>query len=471
VAAFDFVIRRNASNTDSYPNAASDLLLDWDTAVDNEGSGITHSAGTFTLGETGHFLIMASDIASSTQTNRIGGKLTITLAGTEIRAGYASFWRRGANSHNGCVASVVAIINVTTTTGNGDELQIRAERSDNQSPTPAYARVAGDRSGITILKLDDTQNFARYEGSSFNGSTSDGVRVVADLDTTLEQDSPFTRTGNVIDIATNNRVLCIYTMQFVETTGGTGRHEYQSDLELAGTRVIGSLAMHYIRYDQDTDWECRSLMVMLEPSSGQDLDLGIITRELGEAKGWLASLQLWELPSGAETASMEATGGDYNTADTEFTFDTLPQIDTAAFTATAGNSNIDVDNAGDYIVIAAQGLDTLDVGAERRAPGIQFKVNTTINDQAGVSTYNRGSADSACTMLGNLSANDSIRVNNDRLSAVTTALQIDVGRFTVIRLSSLAAAAPGGRIMSSLAGAGGLAAEGGIAGAGGGLAG
>ena len=92
MAAFDFIVRRNVNETDTYPNAASDLLLTWDTEVGSEGSGIVYSAGTTTLGETGHFLVMASAQASSTPTNRIGGKLTITLAGAELRAGAGSFW-------------------------------------------------------------------------------------------------------------------------------------------------------------------------------------------------------------------------------------------------------------------------------------------------------------------------------------------------------------------------------------------
>ncbi len=50
----DYKQMRNASNTDAYPPTASgSLLLLWDTAVANVGAGITYSAGTFTLGETG----------------------------------------------------------------------------------------------------------------------------------------------------------------------------------------------------------------------------------------------------------------------------------------------------------------------------------------------------------------------------------------------------------------------------------
>ncbi len=97
MAALDYVIRRNASNTDNLPAATSDLLLLWDTAVANEGSGITYSAGTFTLGETGKFLVLCSDQYGTTDTTnntRTNAKTTFTLAGTELIAGYSTGYIR-----------------------------------------------------------------------------------------------------------------------------------------------------------------------------------------------------------------------------------------------------------------------------------------------------------------------------------------------------------------------------------------
>lgn len=455
-AALDFVVRRNNANTDTYPNPTSNLVLLWDTAVANQGSGIVYSAGTFTLGETGHFLVMVSDRAASTQANRIGGKMTLNLGGSELRAGYSTFWRRGADGHNGAIAMSIAIINVTSTTGSADDLIIRTERSDNQSPSPAYARVATE-SGISIIKLDDTWNFARYEGSAFNGSTTDNVRVVADLDTTLEQDSPFTRTGNVIDIATTNPVVAIYTMQFVETTGGTSRHEYQSNLELAGTPVLGSWTQHYLRYDQDTDWDSKTMMVLLYPSSGDDLDMGIITRELGEAKGWLASLQLWELPSGATTCTLEATTGDFNLNGALFNWDTVKSDTSADFTCTTTSGNIEAEFAGEAIMMSGQAYtqDTQEVGS-RAAPGSKFGIQVTPTEQAGASCYNRETgtaghcAISMATLQTGIVANDNLRVFNIRLSAVAASIENEEGAFSAINLASLADGAPAARRRTSL---------------------
>jgi len=445
-AALDFVVRRNNANTDTYPDAASDLVLLWDTAVDSTGSGIVYSAGTFTLGETGHFLVMVSDRASSTQTNRIGGKITLNLGGTELRPGYSTFWRRGADGHNSSIAMSVAIIDVTSTAGSADDLIIRAERSDNQSPTPTYDRVATE-SGISIIKLDDTHNYARYEGSAFNGSTTDNVRIVADLDTTLEEDSPFSRTGNVIDIATTNTVLAIITMQFVETTGGTARHEYQSNAELNGTPILGSWNQHYIRYDQDTDWESKTTMFLIYPASGDDLDLGVITRETGEAKGWLASLQLWELPSGATTCTLEATTGDFNLNGALFVWDTVKSDTSADFTCIAADGNIEAEFAGEAILMSGQAYtqNTAEAGT-RAAPGSKFGILVTPTEQAGAGCYNRADATaghcalSQATLQTGISANDRLRAFNIRLSAVTTSIENEEGAFSAINLASLVAA-------------------------------
>jgi len=458
--AGDYVVRRNSANTDTLPNTGSgDLLLLWDAAVANVGSGITYSSGTFTLGETGLFLVMASDRAgTSTTGNRMMWKMTLNLAGSELKEGYSTGWIRATGGHQDAISYSAAIINVTGTAGNLDDLQVRSERADLTTPANPVARIP-DRSGITIIKLDDAANYARYESSAFfTDSTTDDARVLANIRTNLEQESPFTRTTDTVDIATNNMVLAVYTMQTEETTGGTDRHEWQSNLELAGTAVPGSWNLLYLRYDQDTDWVSATGVTLLRPTSGDDLTLGLTTRELGQAKNWQASLQLFELPSGAETAIMEATTGTFNTdAAANFAWDTRPQIDAAAFTATAGNSNIDVDNAGDYIVAAGQAVAGGTAGDQRAGPAVQFRINTTDDESVGHSSYNRNVGTSghasvqAATLLTGLAANDSIHVRNDRIGTVTTDVTNSSGAFSVIRLDSLFAAGPATPLISSAA--------------------
>jgi len=446
MAAGDYKIMRNASNTDAIPNTGSDLLLLWDTAVDNTGSGIIYSSGTFTLGETGKFLVLASDYASTTDTTnneRINWKMTLTLGGTELEEGHSTDYIRKNSGNQGGIQQSMAIIDVTSTAGTADELQIRLERIDN-STTGTVNRVANNRSGITIIKLDDTFGYGMYRSSApTTASSTNGAATVVNIQTNDQQDSPFTRTTNSVDIATTNLVLALYSLKG-DSNGN--RLEVQGRLTLGGTVVPGSYTQTYIRNSDNSIWGGMSGGVLLSPTSGQDLELEVVTRELG-GNDWTATLQLIELPTGAEAAIMEATSGGYNVAATNFAWDTLPHIDTAAFTATAGNANIDVDNADDYLVFASQATTSAEA-ATRATPAVQFRVNTTDIEFAGNSSYHRNtgtaeySAMSIGTLLPSLSASDSIYVRNDRIGTNTTAINNDVGAFSVLRLSSIFASSP-----------------------------
>ncbi len=450
-SAGDFVVRRNASNTDTIPNAGSDLLALWDTAVANEGSGITYSAGTFTLGATGKFLVLCSDfsdVATTVNNERLNWKLTLNLAGSELTEGYSTGFIRKAFQHTQQgLPFAAAVIDVATTTGNGDDLQVRLERIDDtvavgQEPD----RTGNSHSGITILKLDDAWNYGLYRSTSaFASPTSDNTPATVPIGTTDQEDSPFTRTTNTVDIATNNLVLALWSLKS-EDASPTGRAEYQGRLTLAGAEVPGSRSQTYLRVTDNCDWAGMSCAVLVEPTSGDDLELEIISYELG-GDDFEGTLQLIELPAGAEAAIMEATTGDFNTAATNFTWDTLPYIDTDAFTATAGNANIDVDNADDYLAFTSQAVTSLAVTMDRATPMVHFRVNTTDDETAGYLCYGRGSgtaetpAIATGTLLTGLSASDSVYVRNDRQSDDTSAIACDVGAFSLIRLSSLFTAA------------------------------
>ena len=168
MAAGDYLIRRNNANTDELPVPTADLLLLWDTAVANVGSGITYSAGVFTLGETGHFLVLCSDQWGTTDTGtnqRTNVQMEFTLAGVVLSpVGYSTGFVRRLSGSQEFINFSAAVINVTTTTGNGDDLEVRLERIDT-STLGTINRIA-DRSGITIIKLDDAFSYGRYQSAA-----------------------------------------------------------------------------------------------------------------------------------------------------------------------------------------------------------------------------------------------------------------------------------------------------------------
>jgi len=448
MSAGDFVVRRNASNTDEVVDAGSDLLLLWDTAVSSTGSGITYSAGTFTLGETGHFLVMASDQWGTTDTSgaRNNAKLTLNLGGTELQEGYSTGYVRRSTGSQEFINFSAAIINVTSTTGTADDLQVRLERVD--SATAGTVNRIADRSGVTIIKLDDTSAFGRYESSAaFTPSATAHTYNTADIGSTLEEDSPFTRTGNVVDIATNNLVLAVYSFKNDTSDTISGRTEMQGCLELGGTVVPGSYSQTYgPRATGGCDLGGMSGMCLLEPTSGDDLELQLVSREDAD-EDWFGSLQLVELPSGTEAIIVEATTGDFNASATNFAWDTNPYIDTAAFTHTTGNANLDVDNADDYIAIASM-AQTSAWNEYRNVPAIGFRVNSTDTNVSGSSSYNRdgGNAEYAAVncgaLLAGLSANDNVYARADRLGTQSGTAVCGSGAMSLIRLSTLFSSAP-----------------------------
>lgn len=441
MAAGDYAIRRNAANTDSVPDVGSgDLLLLWDTAVASTGAGITYSAGTFTLGETGHFLVLCSDQCGTTDTTnneRFNWKTTLTLAGTELVEGYASGYIRKSSGSQEHITFSAAVINVATTTGNGDDLQVRSERIDN-STTGTCDRVA-DRSGVTIIKLDDTWDYGRYTGTATTSGTNDVA--VSVLDATVEEDATFTRTTTNVDMATNNLVLAVYSAKTEDGTP-TARSEFQFRVTQAAAAVPGSYSQTYVRTSDNCDWGGYSNVSLLDVTSGEDAALEVITRESGSTTSFDFAMQLVSLPAAAEAIIVEATTGGFNVATTNFAWDTNPYIDTAAFTHTATNANLDVDNAGDYLVMASQAVTTY-TAVTRAVPAGGFRVNTTDDATAGTATYHRGTSNagfgalSSATLLTGLAANDSVYFRNDRIGTVTGTLTNGSGGMSMIRLSSL----------------------------------
>jgi len=457
MAAGDFVVRRNASNTDALPDTDGGTLdCVWDTAVANEGSGITHSSGTFTLGETGRFLVAASDQWGTTDTTaneRTTSVLQAVLAGTLLVEGADSeYLRRSGGSQEG-ICSLLCYVNVATTTGNGDELIVRHTRRDN-SAAGTVNRIA-DRSGVSIVKLDDSWNFAHYRSSAaYTPSASDHTRNQADIGSTVEQDgSVFSRSGNVVTVTTDQPVLVMWTHQLDQSDTKSGRSEYQGSIDFAGSElaVRGWNQVYGPRATDNANNASMSGATLIYPNgTGQALELNLISREDAD-EDWFTELQLVELPAGAETATVERTtaAGNFNAAGTDFAFQAGVNVDTAAFTYSDGNANIEVDNADDYFALANMGTVT-DAGYDgtgtRAVPAIQFRVNTTDSEIAGASSYNRnnGTAEHAHAfisgLLTGLSATDDVYVRADRVGTNTNTL-VAVGGFSLIRLSSLFGAA------------------------------
>jgi hypothetical protein len=441
------MVRRNNANVDFIP-AAGDLTLIWDTLVKQVGLLLSHSAGVFSLGETGRFLIMWSDHVNNpnTNNNRSTWESRLNFAGSDIIGGSNTGYIRRNGDTTDYIICGVAIVEVTTLIGNGDEIFVHHIRDDS-SANETVVRTGNSRSGITIIKLDDAWGYGRYlTATPVTASATLNASTTLDLETTVQEDPPFIRTGDSIEITTPNPVLAIFSMR-VETQNTGGRAESQMRLNLAGSIVPGSWAQVYgPRNQQNTNQAACSGMCLLFPDPGDDLTLEIVTRMLG-GDDWEASLDLIELPAGAQSCLVEATSGLFNEAVAAgFAWDTLEQIDEDAFTHVAGNENIDVDDPGDYLVMANQAIiSDAGSGPIRGCPSIQFRVNAVNDEAAGSSTYHRDEGHTAdhgainvAALLTDLLPDDEIRVWNDSaFSQNTGTMAVGAGAFAAIRLASL----------------------------------
>jgi len=455
MAAGDFIVRRNVSDTTTMGESRnSATTLDFDTPVDNEGSGITESAGVHTLGETGRFLVMASALFhtdDTTNNERKNWDMNIYLAGALLREGMDTGYIRKSGGQQDYITQVMAYVNVATTTGNGDELEIRHVTMDDVT-VGTLDRVANDRSGISIIKLDDTWNYAHYRSSAaYTPSATNFVRNQADLGTTVEEDGTvFNRTGNVVTVHTPNPILVMWTHKNDITDTTSGRTEAGGSIDFDGGEVaVRGFNQTYGPRSQgsgDDTGGMTGALILYPDDTDQDLELNLISWEDMD-EDWFSELQIIELPSTAETATVERTtaAGNFNAAGVDFAWQAQVELNAAAFTYVAGEENIDVDNADDYIAIANAGTVTdagYGSGSQRDCPAIQFRVNTTDSELTGASSYNRmsGTAEHAhafiATLLPGLSANDTVQVRADRMSNGTDS-RAAVGGFSLIRLSSL----------------------------------
>jgi len=153
-----------------------------------------------------------------------------------------------------------------------------------------------------------------------------------------------------------------------------------------------------------------------------------------------AKLQMWQIPTGNETAIMEATTGDYNANDVEFQFDTLPHIDTNGFTASAGNSNIDVDNES-MLMVFSTFSQLVDSAVQRAYPVARPALNGVPINYASGGGYHRDTATatfaiSTASIISNVNPSDSIEINTIA-DGVIGALANISAQFAVLNLSSI----------------------------------
>jgi len=432
--AGDFHIRRNSSLTTAIPNAGSNVDSDWDVVEKEVGSIVTYTNPNFQL-DIGLYLVMYSEKFTTTDTTnneRIEIQGEIHVSGTGVVGGYSQDYIRKSSGQQDCNLSGYMILDVTS---DNTDVFIRFYRTDN-STTGTVNRVV-DFGSVIILELDDTDNYGLYSTSS-SEATSGSTERTLNIDTNDRQDTGFTRTGSAVDVANTGRYLVTYSIDI--STTGTGREDVVGRLTNAGTEIVGSNSFCYIRGGDGCQDGALTWIGIIDLAGGEDLDVrwqAPQSATMTAAAG--ATLQIWQIPSGADEAIMEATTGDYN-ADADFTWDTLPHIDTGSFTATAGNSNIDIDQADYCLTFATFHQDAPD-SPQRAYPELAVNVDGSLSKTAtgGVYHRNNGGAGIVAVTIADLvqtDTNSSIEIHTTPTGASGT-LTNDSAQFAILSLESL----------------------------------
>ena len=442
----DYVIRRNDAETDAV--TGSNLDMTWDTSVASIGSSISYSAGTYTLAS-GKYLILWSeriDFDTSNTTNNRRGEVQgqLVIGGTATTTGAGQTYYRNADNNCGTdcqwqnVLSGAGIVDIPS---DSTSLVTRVYRTDSSTGVITSNRVA-DWGGVSILALDDSWDYARY---SLNADTTT-VDAFSDVvwSRTNEEDTGFSRSSGEITITNAGRYLVALTIPITNTAGG-GRTEFVTRLTLDDVEVTGTRSSTYIRTSQSTNDGAISYVGVVDVAANDvlavemDMTDGTVTSN-NMLEG--ASIQIVELPSGAETFIAESTAiGNMNaTSISEFTWETTAHIDTGSFTdVTAGDTVIETAIDDDFLLFATQATDN---GPARSTATGRFSINDTLITHGAGGQYNRSSgADDAGFSFGalvtGLSSGDDISLENVGIAQATGNQTCDYCAMSGISLSTL----------------------------------
>ncbi len=442
----DYMVRRNTAETDTIPDEGTDLDAGWDTQVSVEGSSITYSGGTFTLASGKYFISYGENFNVSSLDARVEMQCRLVVAGSEVLEGCGQQYAEQSTMNEAAVSGgcILDVASDSTT------LITRFFRTDDSTISAGNrpARLP-DWSGITILALDENWNYGRYSFGSAATLPSGTTYTDMIWDTTDEEEGPFSRSGADITIATAGRYLCCISAP-IRTTN-TSIYGFTSRVVLDDVLQEGTQVTTFIRGSGACQDGCLSVSGIIQVAAGE-VFTAQWNREQGADNGdglTGGNIQIVQLPVGNECIIVEeqGTGGENMNPDTEtlYTWEAVPEIDTDAFSHSAGGTTIAVDVTGPYLFFCTQY--ELGAGSARMSPEGRFGINGAPSNSLSVGSYylrgTGGGGGHSHAALYDLTADDTVGVYNVA-GGVSGSMNCDGGRFSAVRLGSIFAAAPAG---------------------------
>jgi len=368
--------------------------LSWDTVISEDTEIQADVANTrFDLSVWGYYLVMYSvPVRSTGGANRSEITTWLQLNGvTNSEYGYATSYIRRAGNDFEWYNEWSAIIEAAP----WDDLTVMIQQTDSHDAT---MERTPNRSGITILKLDDDWDYARLRPTAAQAVTTSWADVnlwtVDNLDA-----GGFSVSGNDITLSEWGKYLVTYNVGTISS--GTDRTNNEMRLTLDGAEIDSTRSTAYIRNQQGNFTWISSYVGIIEAWANQVLNLELrresslqgTTNNTIPAK---TGLTITKLPDSADYVRIWEIGGwqDISNTTTPLTFnDTIEQG--IALTHDAVNtSEIDVNTSGSYLLLhSVYNARTGTSNAWRENPYLKWQLDG-VDLWYGVSgSYNRHSND------------------------------------------------------------------------------
>lgn len=389
-----FSVFRDATWGENITTSAQ--TLSWDTEV-SANPEIPIDAGNdgFDLTAGWHYLVMYSvPIRSSGWTDRSEAQSWLRLNGsTPVPYSYGSSYIRRIDGDFEGYNEWASVISVAP----GDNVDLQIQKTDTHTAT---IERTPNRSGINILKLDDTWDYARVRPSASQSILTSwedvNISTIDELDV-----GTFSRSGNDITLSETWKYLITYSV-WTQTTG-TDRTNNETRLTLDWIEVEATRATAYARAQRWSFTGIASYIWIIEASSTNQILNLEVRRE--SSMQWTTNdtvpsksgLTITKLPDNADYLRVweAAWWQDISlTQNVPLTFDTTIEQGIDLQHDSVNTSEIDINLLWDYMFFHSiyNSQDVIN-NANRENPYLEWQVSWVTLPYWVSGSYNRHSSD------------------------------------------------------------------------------
>ncbi len=404
-AAGDYAVYKDIAGLDAINTTATDIT--WDDEVSVSGSFSISGSLDIDMEEGGHYLVMYSiptESTSGTNRSEMQSWIRNVTTATDLTYGRGQGYIRRQNNNFEGYNQGAAILDVSA----GDDIRIQMQRTENNTDP---VRRRANKSGISVLKLDDKWDYIRTRPTS-NQSFSSATFIDLTLATDDEIDSAtFSRSGSTITLAKQGHYLIAYNVSFNQSDT-TNRGNLETRLTLDGAEIIGTRITGYQRGSQETEDSVAVYAGIIETTtSNQDLKVQIRVEGVSLPSGLRVTaaetaMSIVKLPDDADYIRLHENGGgqDLSTSRTNITWDNTDEEDSASFDHdTTNTERINIESDGDYLFFSSiYSARSGSAGTNRETQFLEWQNSSSAGsdtDGSGVylygghGQYNRGDED------------------------------------------------------------------------------